>query len=125
MIVAFLDSINLFGVANIPSDSANANAYNLLGSIGTTSCYGIPLGCTSVLLIGGAVASSVLFFGAWAFGTGLWIAFYGSALAELGIMCHNMFYLPALATAAILVVIGSVFLSDLILMYTWRDTGAT
>ena len=121
LVMAYFDSINLFGMGNIATDTSNANPTSLLAGMGVNTCGPIPMGCSSIALIGGAVASSVLFFGAWAFATSLWLGYYAAALADINLTLISMFHLDLGAIAIVNLVVGSIFLTDAIMMYSWRD----
>ena len=121
LVTAFFTGIGLFGVNNISTDNSNDNPTSLLSGLGGNTCGFIPIGCLSVALVGGAVASSVLFFGAWAFSMSLWIGFYGAALAEISLTLTNLFHLSVTALAPFTLLFGAIFLTDLVYMYGWRD----
>ena len=121
LVVAFFTGIGLLGIYNVPTDSSNDNPTSLLSGLGASTCGFIPIGCISIALIGGAVASSVLFFGAWAFSMTLWITFYGAALAEISLTLAAWFNLSVEALAPFTLLFGAIFLTDLVYMYGWRD----
>jgi hypothetical protein len=127
LMIAFFDSIGLFGVTGVLHDTSNANVTTLLSGIGVgsgASCGGIPFSCTTVGIAGGALLSSILFFGAWAFATGLWVGFYGACIFEIAYTCSKVLYLPTGAVAIISLAVGAVFFTDLIMLMSWRDVQA-
>ena len=121
LVIVFFNSVGLFGITGLSADTTNSNPLHVLAGIGTSSCYGIPFSCTSVGIAGGALLSSILFFGAWAFATGLWVGFYGAALMEISLTCSNLLYLPIDAVAIVALVAGIIFFGDLVTMLSWRD----
>jgi hypothetical protein len=122
--LAILSSMNFLGVVSLPSDSANVGPTLLGAAIHTSTCGAIPLSCTSILLVGGALVGSVLFFGAWAFGMSLWIGFYGAALADLHITLVYVLGFPVAQAALVDLVALAAFAGDMIYMYSWRDINA-
>ena len=121
LIMAYFVSFNFLGVGNIPTDLTNVNVPTLAQAVNVASCGGIPLSCSTIVLIGGALVSSVLFFGAWAFGLTLWLGFYGAALLDIHFTMVNMLNLGLKAAGIIDLFCLAAFVTDLVYMYSWRD----
>jgi hypothetical protein len=126
--LALLVSYNFLGIGNIPTDTTNVNVNVLAQAVNVQSCntfgIAIPFSCSTIVLIGGALVSSVLFFGAWAFGLTVWLGFFGAALLDINYTLVNLLGLPLRGAAIIDLFCLAAFVTDMVYMYSWRDMSA-